>query len=197
MKSASNQLFALVVLSIFLVACSSNNIDHLIIDSDHSRLNQLQIDSKKEILVYTPPSYDTPEKTYPVICYLTGYTSPANELINGTYSGLRINEWLDACFTKNPTKEVIFVIIEDNSPLGGSFYTNSPNSNLQKSSYIAVDFAQNDGWITTGSQYFLNKARELDLPFESFQLTGSHDDQLHIRLTEYLFPNVIKAFSKK
>lgn len=72
------------------------------------------------IYIYLPPTYHESEKRYPVIYYLHGYGESAMGFIDS------VQNELDQAFSKDSSKEFILVAVEGASPLGGSFYVNSP-----------------------------------------------------------------------
>jgi S-formylglutathione hydrolase len=79
-------------------------------------------------VVYLPPSYGTDaQKRYPVVYYLPGfgdqiflYTHIPN------YQGFLLQETMDRLIGEKTTGEMIVVIPNGLTPLGGSFYVNSP-----------------------------------------------------------------------
>jgi hypothetical protein len=77
--------------------------------------------AEREIAIYLPPSYSSSNKRYPVIYYLAGY----DEDLNDSYILLALmKKMLEA----GTVKEMMFVFVSGQNPLGGSFYVNSPVS---------------------------------------------------------------------
>lgn len=58
---------------------------------------------------------------------------------------------------------------------------------------FAIDCGQNDAWITDGVKHILELLEKRNIPVDSFWHSGSHDNQLHLRLKNQLLP----YFSKK
>lgn len=81
--------------------------------------NLLGDPAEREIAIYLPPSYNSSNKRYPVVYYLSGY----GEGLNDAYilSGL-MKKMLEA----GTVKEMMWVVVSGQNSLGGSFYVNSP-----------------------------------------------------------------------
>jgi S-formylglutathione hydrolase FrmB len=78
--------------------------------------------------VYLPPSYDgDARKRYPVVYFLTGF---ADQIFLYThvpiYQGFLLQEAMDRLIGEKKIGEMIVVIPNGLTPLGGSFYVNSP-----------------------------------------------------------------------
>lgn len=74
--------------------------------------------AEKTIYIYLPPSYNSSDKSYPVVYFLHGYgDSPF--IFMQTY-----RSQFDKAFN-NGAKEFILVALDGNTKEGGSFYTNS------------------------------------------------------------------------
>lgn len=139
------KLFFLV--SIFLMALTSE------ISFGQSRLkietinapsllnNKLGIDTMQNIAVYLPTSYANSNKSFPVVYYLPGFTSPINEFLFGEYSGFELQEAVDSLIERQLINEMIIVLVDGNTFLGGSFYVNSSiNGNWED--YITYDIVR-------------------------------------------------------
>jgi S-formylglutathione hydrolase len=91
-------------------------------------------------VVYLPPSYDAQaEKRYPVVYYLPGF---ADQIFLYSfvpyYQGFQLQEAMDRLIAEGAIDEMIVVIPNGLTPLGGSFYVNSPvNGNWED--FIARD----------------------------------------------------------
>ncbi len=80
----------------------------------------------REVLVYLPPSYDQePERRYPVLYLLHGFTSLPSEWLDGSYPGLNLQTMMDSLIVADSLGEFLIVMPDANSRLGGGFYTNS------------------------------------------------------------------------
>jgi enterochelin esterase-like enzyme len=77
--------------------------------------------AQREVLVYTPPSYATSQKRYPVIYFLHGYAVTAQFYANT----LNLPTAIDRSIRDGHLQEMIVVIPDAYTPLGGSMYSNS------------------------------------------------------------------------
>lgn len=103
--------------------------------------NKLGIDTMQSIAVYLPPNYDSSNKSFPVVYYLPGFTSPIDEFLFGEYNGFELPKAVDSLIERQLINEMIIVLVDGNTFLGGSFYINSPiNGNWEE--YIAYDIVQ-------------------------------------------------------
>jgi enterochelin esterase-like enzyme len=103
--------------------------------------NKLGIDTLRKVAVYLPPSYANSNKSFPVVYYLPGFTSPINEFLFGEYSGFELQKVADSLIERQLINEMIIVLIDGNTFLGGSFYVNSSiNGNWEY--YIAYDIVK-------------------------------------------------------
>ncbi len=75
--------------------------------------------TQRELLVYTPPSYNSSEKRYPVVYYLPGFG-------DSMMIGVTPPTDIDSLVEKGTIREMIIVMASGANQLGGSFYTNSP-----------------------------------------------------------------------
>jgi S-formylglutathione hydrolase len=79
-------------------------------------------------VVYLPPSYGVDaQRRYPVVYYLTGF---ADQIFLYThvpyYQGFLLQDAMDRLIGEKKIREMIVVIPNGLTPLGGSFYVNSP-----------------------------------------------------------------------
>ncbi len=74
---------------------------------------------QRMITVFLPPSYATSDKRYPVVYYLPGYG-------DSDFIGMMPNRDTDPLIESGALPEIIFVVANGVSALGGSFYANSP-----------------------------------------------------------------------
>jgi len=75
--------------------------------------------TKRDIYVYLPPSYGTPDKRFPVVYYLPGYGDSG-------MIGFYLPKGMDTLIESWQVKEMIIVVASGTSKLTGSFYVNSP-----------------------------------------------------------------------
>jgi enterochelin esterase-like enzyme len=100
--------------------------------------SKLRIDTLQKVVVYLPKNYDNSNKNYPVLYYLPGFTSPIKEFLFGEYSGFELQKVADSLIERELINEMIIVLVDGNTFLGGSFYVNSPiNGNWED--YIVND----------------------------------------------------------
>jgi enterochelin esterase-like enzyme len=112
-----------------------------IINASSLNNNKLGIDTLQKVAVYLPPNYDSSNKNYPVVYYLPGFTSTINEFLFGEYSGFELQKVADSLIERQLINEMIIVLVDGNTFLGGSFYVNSSiNGNWED--YIAYDIVQ-------------------------------------------------------
>ena len=91
--------------------------------------NPLGNPATRDLLIYLPPSYDTSDRRYPVVCMVP----------YGRGAGLEgIADVLDDLMTSGQVKEIIVVIVDGSSKYGASWYTNSElNGNYE--AYVVQD----------------------------------------------------------
>ncbi len=75
--------------------------------------------TQRELIVYTPPSYNSSDKRFPVIYYLPGYG-------DSMMIGVTPPTDIDKLITDGAIREMIIVIASGANQFGGSFYANSP-----------------------------------------------------------------------
>jgi S-formylglutathione hydrolase len=75
--------------------------------------------AEREITVYLPPAYSTPGKRFPTVYYLPGYGDSG-------MIGFYLPKDLDKLIQGNKTQDMIVVVADGISRMGGSFYANSP-----------------------------------------------------------------------
>ncbi|KUG24790.1 putative esterase [hydrocarbon metagenome] len=135
------------ITSLFLMALTSEKNfgqSHLSIETVNAfslNNNKLGVDTLQKVAVYLPPDYTNSNKNYPVVYYLPGFTSPINEFLFGEYNGFELQEDVDFLIERQLINEMIIVLVDGNTFLGGSFYVNSSiNGNWED--YIAYDIVQ-------------------------------------------------------
>lgn len=79
----------------------------------------------REVFVYTPPSYDrTPNRRFPVLYLLHGFTSHPREWLDGSYQGLDLQKTMDSLWRVDAGEFLVVMPNADNA-MGGTFYVNS------------------------------------------------------------------------
>ena len=97
--------------------------------------SSLRMPPAERAVVYLPPSYGVDSlKRYPVVYYLTGYTDQIFVYTHiPYYQGFLLQEAMDRLIGEKKIGEMIVVIPNGLTPLGGSFYVNSPvNGNWEE-----------------------------------------------------------------
>ena len=130
---------SLLLLNSYLL-CSQEK-GQLIIDSLYSpsaNHNVFEDKSKKEIAVYLPPSYSQTDKSFPVIYYLTGYSTEVSWMFNGAFRGFEFDKCMDSLISIKAINEMIIVVVTSKTNVFdikygdnhqyrlGSCYSNSP-----------------------------------------------------------------------
>jgi hypothetical protein len=87
--------------------------------------NILDAPSKHKIAIYLPPSYNSSTKTYPVIYFLTGFSTPVTDFINGSFQGFILQNTMDQLIQAGTIHEMIVVVVRAGTFIGGAFYVNS------------------------------------------------------------------------
>jgi len=75
--------------------------------------------TERTITVYLPPSYNMPDRRFPVVYYLPGYGD------SGIF-GFGLPGSMDSLIEEGKVNEMIVVVANGTSRMGGSFYANSP-----------------------------------------------------------------------
>jgi pimeloyl-ACP methyl ester carboxylesterase len=75
--------------------------------------------TERTIAVYLPPSYNMPDKRFPVVYYLPGYGDSG-------MIGFGLPGSMDSLIEEGKVNEMIVVVANGISKMGGSFYANSP-----------------------------------------------------------------------
>lgn len=88
----------------------------------------LHMPAAERTAIYLPPSYGIDaNKRYPVVYYLTGFTDPIFLYTHVPYyQGFLLQQAMDGLIGEGRIEEMIVVIPNGLTPLGGSFYVNSP-----------------------------------------------------------------------
>ncbi len=132
--------------------------------------------AEREILIYLPPSYSTPDKRFPTVYYLRGH---GDDSMIGFYSPAI----LDTLIKNGKVKDMIVVIANGISKMGGSFYVNSPVTG-NREDFIAQDvFDYVDSHFPTLAQ---PESRGIPVKVEAYN--GSHESALGDRIRDHMFP---------
>ncbi|MEW9547436.1 alpha/beta hydrolase [Nonomuraea sp. NPDC050783] len=107
----------------------AGRLDHNVIDSALLRGNPLGDPHERPLLVYVPPGYDDePERRYPSVYVLLGYTGHVAMWLNRTPFRRPYPELADALFAAGEAPPAIVVYVDAWTALGGSQYLDSPGT---------------------------------------------------------------------
>lgn len=104
----------------------SENVRFLEHESEALKGNALGDPQVRRFPVYVPPDYDSsPDKRYPVIFGLTGFTGSGVNYLNRRFLFQPLDEMLDELIQERGMPGVIYVLPDCLTSLGGSQYVNS------------------------------------------------------------------------
>jgi hypothetical protein len=107
----------------------AGRIDELAIDSELLRDNPLGDPARRPLWVYTPPGYDAqPERRYPSVYVLQGYTGQLSMWRNRTPFRQPFPETADALFAEGGAPPCIVVYVDAWTTYGGSQFVDSPGT---------------------------------------------------------------------
>jgi hypothetical protein len=107
----------------------SGRIDELVIDSAALRGNPLGDPHERPLWVYLPPGYDDePERRYPSVYVIQGYTGQLPMWRNRTPYRQPYPETADAVFASGEAPPAIVVFVDAWSAYGGSQFVDSPGT---------------------------------------------------------------------
>lgn len=112
--------------------------------------NRLMIPEEQVVAVYLPPSYTGGQQRFPVVFYLPGFGDQIPLYTDFQfYQGFQLKEAMDRLIGQGKIREMIVVIANGLTPLGGSFYVNSPmNGDWEK--FVSSDLVRHlDGQFRT------------------------------------------------
>ena len=88
--------------------------------------NKLGDAAEQPVAVYLPPSYETsPQKRYPTLYLLHGFTGKITEWTRNGYQGMSLQPVMDGLIKSGAIGEMIVVVPNGANAYGGSFYANS------------------------------------------------------------------------
>ncbi len=91
------------------------------IQSDAIAKNIIGDNATRKIYIYLPPTYNSSDKTYPVVYFLHGYGDSPKSFMT------MYEDKLNEAFSRG-AEEFILVALDGNNKTGGSFFVNSPVS---------------------------------------------------------------------
>ncbi len=117
-----------LLLLLFGVSASATAQGRILVDTIRSKAlagNAIGDTPNREVFVYTPPSYDrTPNRRFPVLYLLHGFTSHPREWLDGSYQGLDLQQTMDSLWRVDAGEFLVVMPSADNA-MGGGFYVNS------------------------------------------------------------------------
>ncbi|MBP6219045.1 MAG: hypothetical protein KA436_10710 [Oligoflexales bacterium] len=106
------------------LSAKKGTVHRLVIESQLLKNNWLKDPNVRELIVYTPPDYDS-TKPYPVFMDLAGYTGSGQSHANWKPFGLSLPERLDTLISSGKMGPVVAVLPDCFTSLGGNQYINS------------------------------------------------------------------------
>ncbi len=107
----------------------AGRIDEHVISSELLRDNPLGDPHERPLLVYTPPGYDDePDRAYPAVCVIQGYTGHVAMWRNRTAFRQPFPETADAMFARGDAPPAIVVYVDAWTAYGGSQFVDSPGT---------------------------------------------------------------------
>ena len=117
-----------LLLLVLCVSASAAAQGRILVDTIRSNAiagNLIGDTPNREVFVYTPPNYDrTPNRRFPVLYLLHGFTSHPREWLDGTYQGLDLQKTMDSLWRVD-AGEFLVVMPSAGNAMGGTFYVNS------------------------------------------------------------------------
>jgi len=113
---------AFLLAAFALPATAQSRIDHTQIPSAQFAHNRLGISNLRGVSVYLPTGYDTPGRRFPVIYFLNN----TKETETAPFAVSDAASVFDAAIAHGTIGDVIVVTADFSTPLGSSWYVNSP-----------------------------------------------------------------------
>ena len=113
---------ALLCLALAATADADSRLDHTQLSSTRFDGNKLGISPMRGVTVYLPPDYDMPGKRFPVIYFLNNM----NETETAPFATHDAKSLLDTAIASGTIGSVIVVTADFSTPMGSSWYVNSP-----------------------------------------------------------------------
>lgn len=133
-------MLALIATSVANAGAQDGRIEEVRLRSPAIQTNRLGDSAERSVLVYVPAGYDlTPERSYPVVYLLHSYgAGPTSWLGEDGYEGMNIRVVLDSLARTRSIEDMLVVMPDARTRLGGSWYVNSPVSGSWED-FIAQD----------------------------------------------------------
>jgi S-formylglutathione hydrolase len=120
----------------------SGEVKYIDVPAPALKSSRVHIPTAQRAAVYLPPSYHDPLRRFPVVYFLAGFNSSIQYLTQlRVIQGFHLQEAMDRLIGGGRIKEMIVVIPNGVTPLGGSFWVNSPfNGNWED--YLCRDLVR-------------------------------------------------------
>jgi enterochelin esterase family protein len=105
--------------------CSQGTVHYLKYESDLLKGNPPGDPYVRELIVYTPPGYETSEAVYPSVYCLTGFTGRGKMLLNDSPFTPNLAERMDKLIAAETVRPMIAVMPDCFTHYGGAQYINS------------------------------------------------------------------------
>lgn len=119
-------VFALLVLSVlpaFAADAAKSQLVAREIESKSFVNNQIGVSPVRKLVVYLPPGYDKETRRYPVVYFLP---SPRDTSFRAIFDEKDAQDVLNRAVATGTIGKFIFVVVDMTTPLGCSWYVNSP-----------------------------------------------------------------------
>ena len=131
------RIFAIAFALCFLVSASSfaANLGTLVdrkIHSDNLTHNLIGVDPTRNLTIYLPPGYNTSTQLYPVIYFLPNPFGGHRNIFDQHHAA----ELFDRAIAANQIGKFILVSVDMRTPLGSTWYVNSPVTGNWQDFYI-------------------------------------------------------------
>jgi len=116
-----------LLLTVFSAIAQEGRIVRETVYSPSLEGNLLGDSPNRQVTIYLPPSYDTePDRRYPVVYLLHGYTGNHNLWTGGSYISGNIVSSMSSWLKSGKVKEMILVMPNSYTKFQGGYYINSP-----------------------------------------------------------------------
>ena len=141
-RLAAVLIFPLIAV-LFTAACGgSSRLHEVTVYAGSLKENLVGLSCRQQVLIYLPPSYRYGgERRYPVLYFLPGYDDPVWTFTGGALQGFRLRDSMDRLLSRGQIGEMIVVLPSGSTPLGGTFYVNSPVLG-QWEDYVSQDLVE-------------------------------------------------------
>lgn len=121
------KLYILIILTLMIIPYQAFGTGQIITDKITSTAlqdNKLGDPNVRNMMIYLPPSYDSSDKSYPIIYLLHGFGGNARSYVDEVTDQFVVL-LLDGLIEMKAIKEMIIVMPDGKNKYGGSYYLNS------------------------------------------------------------------------